>query len=161
MIASYSWSSVSEFILLTFPRNRSPPEMNKSSFVALSLGLLAVLSCLDLAVHGKPASPCCKMKWSCCQGRFQDSSMSARVKRRTQAMAVKYTLLGNFHDARAEVEHPGVQNHWRVLLQSLNYKPQTVRRREGKLALVNEHLYNVLSFRWMKLTPVRARWKSK
>ena len=83
--------------------------MNKSSLVALSLGLLTVLSCLDLTVHGKAASYCCQLKQPCCPHRLQDSSMSAQVKRRTQAMAVKSTLLGNFHDARAEVEHPDVE----------------------------------------------------
>ena len=86
--------------------------MNKSSLVALSLGLLAVLSCLDLAVHGKPAaSLCCQLALPCCTGRLQVDSVSARVKRRTQASAVESALLGNFHDARAEVEHPGVKNH--------------------------------------------------
>ena len=111
---------------------RSRPKMNKSSFVALSLGLLAVLSCLDLVVHGKPASNlCCRFENSpCCPtGRLQASSISARLKRRTQAIAVESTLLGNFHDAKAEVGHPGVQNHWRVLHQSLTYKPQTLRRK--------------------------------
>ena len=84
--------------------------MNKSSLVALSLGLLAVLSCLDLSVHGKPASLCCRLQVkACCDSRLQDRSMSARVKRRTQAMAVESTLLGNFHDARAAVEHPDVE----------------------------------------------------
>ena len=88
---------------------RSRPEMNKSSLVALSLGLLAVLSCLDLSVHGKPASLCCQLRLPCCEVRLQDRSMSARVKRRTQAMAVESTLLGNFQDARAAVEHPDVE----------------------------------------------------
>ena len=86
--------------------------MNKSSLVALSLGLFAVLSCLDLSVHGKPASFCCRLHLQvCCEVtvRLQDRSMSARVKRRTQAMAVESTLLGNFHDARAAVEHPDVE----------------------------------------------------
>ena len=84
--------------------------MNKSSLVALSLGLLAVLSCLDLPVHGKPASNfCCQRKWPCCNRRLQDSSMSARVKRRTQAMAVESSLLGNFGDASTEVKHPDVE----------------------------------------------------
>ena len=83
--------------------------MNKSSLLALSLGLLAVLSCLDFTVYGKPASLCCRLQLSCCNGRLQESSMSAQVKRRTQAMAVESTLLGNFHDARAEVEHPDVE----------------------------------------------------
>lgn len=80
--------------------------MNKSSFVALSLGLLTVFSCMDLDVHGQHRCPPV-----CVGGGLQDSSMSARVKRRSQAVAEKSTLLGNFHDAGAEVEHPGVQNH--------------------------------------------------
>ena len=86
--------------------------MNKSSLVALSLGLLAVLSSLDLVVHGKPASSCCPLYPDCCPvGGLRDSFMSARVKRRMHAIAVESTLLGNSHDARAEVEYPGVQNH--------------------------------------------------
>ena len=84
--------------------------MNRSSLVVLTVGLLAVLSGLDLSVHGKPASYCCRVpRLPCCNRRLQDSSMSAQVKRRPQAMAVELTLLGNFHDARAEVEHPGVE----------------------------------------------------
>ena len=80
--------------------------MNKSSLAAWCLGLLAVLSCLDLVVHGKPASLCCQMHLPCCARRLQDSFVSARVKRRTQAMEVESTLLGNSFDAGAEVEHP-------------------------------------------------------
>ena len=83
--------------------------MNRSLLVVLTVGLLAVLSGLDLSVHGKPASFCCQLRLPCCNRRLQDSSMSAQVKRRPQAMAVELTLLGNFHDARAEVEHPGVE----------------------------------------------------
>ena len=83
--------------------------MNKSSLVASTVGLLAVLSCLDLTVHGKPPFDCCQLRRPCCNRRLQDSSMSAQVKHRTQAMAVESTLLGNFHDARAEVEHPDVE----------------------------------------------------
>ena len=78
--------------------------MNKSSLVALSLGLLAVLSFFDLVVHGEARCP------PPCLRRLQDSFISARVKRRTQAMAVQPTLLGNFHDTRAEVEHPNVES---------------------------------------------------
>ena len=77
--------------------------MNKSSLVALSLGLLAVLSCFDLVVHGQSCFP------PHCRRRLQDSFMSARVKRRTQAMAVESSLHGNLHDSRAEVEHPDVE----------------------------------------------------
>ena len=85
--------------------------MNRSLLVVLTVGLLAVLSGLDLSVHGKPASYCCRLRLPhcCTDHRLQDSSMSAQVKRRPQAMAVELTLLGNFHDARAEVEHPGVE----------------------------------------------------
>ena len=85
--------------------------MNKSSLVALSLGLLAVLSCLDRTANGKPASlNCCRLQiWHCCTVRLQDSSMTAQAKRRAQATAVESSLLGNFHDTRAEVEHPDVE----------------------------------------------------
>ena len=99
--------------------------MNKSSLVALSLGLLAVLSCLDPIVHGQD---CCNpVRWPCCVGRLQDSYRSARVKRRTQAMAVESTLLGSFHDATSRRSKP-----FEVLLQSLTYKPQTLRRKGPK-----------------------------
>jgi len=85
--------------------------MNKSSLVALTLGLLAVLSCsVDLVVHAKPVSPrCCEMLLACCQGRLQDAIMSDRVKRRSKVIAMKSTLLGSLHDARVGVEHPGDQ----------------------------------------------------
>lgn len=89
--------------------------MNKSSLFALSLGLLAVLSRLDLVVNGKPAEPpsrvvCCRLRIQvCCDSALKARSTSARVRRRAQAMAVKSTLLGSLHDARAEVEHPGVR----------------------------------------------------
>ena len=42
------------------------------------------------------------------EGGLRDSFISARVKRRMHAIAVESTLLGNSHDARAEVEYPGV-----------------------------------------------------
>ena len=57
-----------------------------------------------LVVHGKPASLCCqrRLNLSCRRhGRLQDNSISSRVKRRTQAIAVK--LADRAHDARAEV----------------------------------------------------------
>ena len=73
---------------------RSRPEMNKSSLAALSLRSLAVLSCLYLVVHGKPASRCCDMDLACCIGRLQDSSIFARFKRRTQAITVQSILFG-------------------------------------------------------------------
>ena len=126
MIASYSWSSVPEFILLTFSR----PEINKSSLVALTLRLLAVLSCLYLVVHGKPASLCCQR----------------RLK-----------LADRVHDGRAEVT--GTTRHWiywKVLLQNLTYKPQNSPKK-GNLALVTEHPHRVISLRRNELTPVRPR----
>ena len=82
--------------------------MNKSSLVALSLGLLAVLSCLDPVVHAKP-NVCCVLKLPYCCSRVLQDSLSARVKRHAKAIAVKSTLLGSLHDARAGVDHAGVQ----------------------------------------------------
>jgi len=87
--------------------------MKKSTQVALSLGLIAVLSCLVPVVHGKSVPDlCCQLRLSCCSGSLKARSIFARVKSKEQAMPVKSTLLRNLHDARAggpEVEHPGVR----------------------------------------------------
>jgi len=87
--------------------------MKKSTQVALSLGLIAVLSCLVPVVHGKPVGHlCCQFNLPCCSASHKARSISARVKSKEQAMPVKSTLLRNLHDARAggpEVEHPGVR----------------------------------------------------
>lgn len=78
--------------------------MNKSSFVALSLGILVVISCLCPINHGKPApvpdSECCRKNWMCCP--------LGLIKRRERAARVKSTLLDELRDARAGVEHAGL-----------------------------------------------------
>lgn len=100
-------------------------KMNKSSLVVLSLGLLAVLSCLNLVVHGKPAQSwwCCKQPIPGCCRNCCHGAVSAWVKRRAQAMAVKSTLLSDLQDTRAEVAHPGVrvigESYYRAWLTKL------------------------------------------
>ncbi len=73
--------------------------MDKSSFVALSLAILVVSSCLCPVIQGKPAQPvpnlCCRLNLAqCCETR------------REKAVDLKATILGELHDPRSEVEHP-------------------------------------------------------
>ncbi|KAL9966830.1 hypothetical protein ACROYT_G024957 [Oculina patagonica] len=76
----------------------SQPKMNKSSLVALSLGILVVSSYLCPVIHGKPAQPvpnnCCRLNLACCEAH------------REQAVELKSTILEELHDAGTEVEHP-------------------------------------------------------
>ena len=100
------------FIFLIFPdracdlRTVRSTRMNKSALVALCVGFLAVLSCLGPVVHGKPAPStwCCRLGVAiCCERRLKASPISAQVKRKEQAMAVRV------HDAKADVKHAGVR----------------------------------------------------
>ena len=67
--------------------------MDRSSLVALSLGLLALLSCLEPVVHGNSM----QASWQCFSKLLQGvvSDVALVHQRRTQATAEKSTLLGS------------------------------------------------------------------
>ncbi|KAL9966828.1 hypothetical protein ACROYT_G024955 [Oculina patagonica] len=88
--------------LLTFNSQSSQPKMNKSSFVALSLGILVVSCYLCPLINGKPAQPVPK---GCPCLRICGSCYCCYA-RRDQAVELKSTILDELDDVGTEVEHP-------------------------------------------------------